>query len=217
MAARVRSDLKNVRYRDPAPPPDLSSSFGRRRGMPRCCFPTLPWGMVMGIPHRFHHRRLWMVIWLGSTRLHQGLPANRQRVAPPRPSTSTMPSFLILRIRYLTSRSKLVSRRISAFRWPGSPHLAAVAQGAQDDGDGGLELRLARTASPSWTCGRHGHPLPGRPRPRSRVQVTRLGPTSPVTTRPRSGSRAGFHGASVKVSSRRMTASLPDGVEMARS
>jgi len=31
------------------------------------------------------------------------------------------------------------------------------------------------------------------------------------------GSSAGFHGASVKVSSHLMTASLPDGVEMARS
>ena len=38
-----------------------------------------------------------------------------------------------------------------------------------------------------------------------------------LTDRPRSGSRAGFHGASVNVSCRRMTASLPVGVVIARS
>jgi len=56
--------------------------------------------------------------------------------------------------------------------------------------------------------------LPGRPRPRSKVQVTRVGPTRPVTRWPRMGSSADFHGASVKVSSRRMTAILPVGVAM---
>ena len=61
------------------------------------------------------------------------------------------------------------------------------------------------------------HPRPGSPRPRSSVHVTRAGPTSAVTRRPRMGSRPGFHGASVNVSSRRMMASLPEGVEMARS
>ena len=61
------------------------------------------------------------------------------------------------------------------------------------------------------------HTRPGSPRPRSSVHVTRWGPTRPMTARPRIDSSPGFHGASVKVSSRRMTASLPDGVETARS
>jgi hypothetical protein len=80
-------------------------------------------------------------------------------------------------------------------------------------------LRLMR-------CGRRGvdrhcpdrhAPRGGSPRPRSSVQVTRFGPTMPVTAKPRIGSNAGFHGASVNVSSCRMTASLPVGVAMARS
>jgi hypothetical protein len=58
---------------------------------------------------------------------------------------------------------------------------------------------------------------PGNPRPRSSVQVTLLGPITPITARPRIGSSAGFHGAMVKVSSCRMTAILPDGVVIARS
>jgi hypothetical protein len=51
--------------------------------------------------------------------------------------------------------------------------------------------------------------------PRLCTQVMRLGPTIPATAWPRKGSRAGCHGASVKVSSRRMTAILPVGVVMA--
>ena len=58
---------------------------------------------------------------------------------------------------------------------------------------------------------------PGKARARSIVQVTRVGPTMPVTARPRSGSSAGFHGARVKVSWRRMSASFPVGVTMERS
>ena len=50
------------------------------------------------------------------------------------------------------------------------------------------------------------HPRPGRPRPRSSVQATRWGPTATMTARPRICSRAAFHGASLKVSSRLMTA-----------
>lgn len=70
--------------------------------------------------------------------------------------------------------------------------------------------------------GEHGassgdYPRPGSVRPRSRVHMTRLGSMRPITARPRIASSAGFHGASVKVSSRRMTASLPIGVVMARS
>src|SRR5262245_30508823 len=57
----------------------------------------------------------------------------------------------------------------------------------------------------------------GRVRPRSGVQVIRRGPTQPITARPRNGSSAGFQGARVKVSSRRMSASRPVGVTIARS
>ena len=63
----------------------------------------------------------------------------------------------------------------------------------------------------------HRQLLPGNPRPRSNVHVTRCGWTRPATARPRSGSSAGLHGASVKVSSLRMTASLPVGVVIERS
>jgi hypothetical protein len=54
-------------------------------------------------------------------------------------------------------------------------------------------------------------------RPRSGVQVTREAPIQPVTAWPRSASSAGFQGARVKVSSRRMRASVSVGVTMGRS
>ena len=49
------------------------------------------------------------------------------------------------------------------------------------------------------------------------VVVVAVTVTIPVTARPRIGSSAGRHGASVKVSSRRMTASRPVGVGIDRS
>ena len=75
-------------------------------------------------------------------------------------------------------------------------------------------IGIACSALPARWC---PYVRPGNPRPRSSVHVTCLGPISPVTARPRSGSRAGLHGASVKVSSRRITAILPVGVTTWRS
>ncbi len=141
-----------------------------------------------------------------------GRDPQHQRCSPPRASRSGA-----------RGRGRIIPMDRSASIRGLGPGRGQFGREAPQTSVGGLDLDTAfRPKSPTHLniqlLGTKLHvPRGGKPRPRSSVQVTRLGPRVAVTALPRIGSSAGFQGASEKVSSRRMTAIFPVGVEMARS